>query len=165
MDLAEKAYRTKETEYPVLVAVTRFGRMVNENQIQLDEQALASWASERFEKTITADDLRGETLNDVRRALLTYSEANYEIGRQQNKVASTKVAEVFGASSKNKLREIAGSNGALDSLSSWLDQNLSVKLPPEELGNSIAMVCNARSRKLSMIVTSQRCVAWSDKCC
>ncbi len=41
--LAESAYRQKESEYPVLVGLTRFGRVVGNNQFQLDQESLANW--------------------------------------------------------------------------------------------------------------------------
>lgn len=135
VEKAEEAYRRKESEYPVLVGVTRFGKHVGPSQYRLDNEALAKWASMRFEAAITPEQLKGETLSDVRESLLTYSVANYEAGRAQAAKAEIKVNEFYGARPSSNARTVSGGNGALDSLRDWLDQNLSVQLDAEELGH------------------------------
>ncbi|MGN6544905.1 MAG: preprotein translocase subunit SecA [Aureliella sp.] len=132
--MAEEAYRRKESEYPVLAGVTRFGAMVAPNQYRLDHEALAHWASERFETPITPEQLTGTTLNDVRQSLLVYSLANYEKGMTQASTALAKVNEFYGSRPGATAREASGGNGAMSSLSQWLDQNLALKLDAEELG-------------------------------
>jgi preprotein translocase subunit SecA len=135
VDLAEEAYRRKESEYPVLVGVMRFGRQVGQNQFQLDHESLANWASARFEAAVTPDQLGGSTLNDVRQALLPVSLENYKTGEQHAVQASRKLDEFFGKeASPANAKSISGGNGALDSLRNWLEQNLQVSLDAETLG-------------------------------
>ena len=134
--LAEEGYRRKESEYPVLVGVTRFGAVTGPNQYRIDSEALAQWASERFEAHITPEQLTGSTLSDLQESLLSFSLANYEKGMTQSAKALAKVNEFYGsgAATKATARDVSGGNGALDSLRQWLDDNLSVKLATEDLG-------------------------------
>ncbi len=131
--MAEQAYRQKESEYPVIAGMMRYGQQVSENQIRLDGAGLAQWASERFEKAVTPEELTVTSLGELQEKLLSFSVANYEAGTTQAAKAIAKVNEFYGSHGKSA-REIAGSNGALDSLQSWLDQNLSVKLDKDQLG-------------------------------
>jgi preprotein translocase subunit SecA len=131
--LAEQGYRRKESEYPVLAGVTRFGIQVGQNQYRLDNEALAQWATQRFETEITPDQLRGNTLNDVREALLKYSEANYEQGLVQTQAANAKLNEFFGSlSMSSTVRDAARGSSTEDSLRNWFNQNLSLSLEPDQ---------------------------------
>ncbi len=133
--LAEQAYRQKESEYPVLVGLTRFGRVVGNNQYQLDQESLARWAASRFEVTISSAEVTGETLNEVREVLTKHSVANYQMAEETTTKALEKVDQLYeGAAAKTSAREASGGNGALNSLSSWFDDNLRLKIAPEELG-------------------------------
>jgi preprotein translocase subunit SecA len=133
--LAEQAYRQKESEYPVLVGLTRFGRVVGNNQYQLDQESLAKWATSRFEAPITSEEVTGETLNEVREVLTKHSLANYKIAEETETKALEKVEQLYrGASAKASAHDASGGNGALSSLSSWFDDTLRLKIAPEQLG-------------------------------
>ncbi len=131
--LAEQAYRHKESEYPVITGMMRYGRQVSETQIQLDGSGLAHWASERFGTEITPEQLNTGTLAELQEKLLNISSANYEAGTNQAAKALAKVNEFYGNRSNSSAKEIAGSNGALDSLQNWLDQNIALKLEKDNL--------------------------------
>lgn len=131
---AEAAYRQKESEYPVLVGLTRFGRVVGNNQYQLDQDSLATWAASRFRAAISPTDVTGETLNQVREVLIKHSVANYENGESTATTALAKVEQLYkGSDGHVPAKQAAGGNGAFDSLVSWFDQNLDLKLQPEKL--------------------------------
>lgn len=131
--LAESAYRQKESEYPVIVGLTRFGRVVGNNQFQLDQSSLANWAAARFNATITGTE-EMSTLNDVREMLVKHSIASYEIAEATATKAKEKVDQLYrGHDSKSTVREASGGNGAIGSLAEWFDENLKLKLEPKEL--------------------------------
>lgn len=132
--MAEQGYRQKESEYPVMAGMMRYGQQVSETQIRLDGAGLAHWASERFEKPVTPEELTVTSLGELQEKLHSYSVANYELGTTQAAKAIAKVNEFYGGRDKSTAREIAGSNGALDSLQNWLDQDLAVKLDKDKLG-------------------------------
>jgi preprotein translocase subunit SecA len=132
---AEIAYRRKESEYPVLAGITKFGRPAGNNQYQLDKDSLVAWAKSRFNTDISEDEMTTEMLGDVRSRLVQRSEAHYLTGEQLSAEAEAKVKEFFGDAEPNTAAKyIAGNNGALASFSSWLEQNLQCHLAPEELG-------------------------------
>ena len=132
--LAEAAYRQKESEYPVLVGLTRFGRVVGNNQFQLDQESLANWASARFDATISPTEAIGSTLNDVREVLVNYSVASYKTAEATATKAKEKVDQLYrGHDAKSTVKEASGGNGAIGSLADWFDENLRLKLEPETL--------------------------------
>jgi preprotein translocase subunit SecA len=132
---AEKAYRRKESEFPVLAGITRFGRVTGANQYSLDKDSLVSWAKSRFDAPITDEDVSANTLHEVRDSLVLHSEAHYERGESAADHALEKVREFFGSAEPNtSAKYISHGNGALDSFSQWLEDNLGCKIGPDELG-------------------------------
>jgi preprotein translocase subunit SecA len=132
---AEVAYRRKESEYPVLAGITKFGRAAGNNQYQLDKDSLVAWAKSRFNADISDEEMTTEMLGDVRSRLVQRSEAHYLTGEKLSAEAEAKVKEFFGDAEPNTAAKyVAGNNGALASFSSWLDQNVQCRLAPEELG-------------------------------
>lgn len=132
---AENAYRRKECEYPVLAGITQFGRPGQNNQFHLDKDSLVAWAQSRFSAQISEEDMSAGTLNEVKDKLVSFSESHYSDGTEMTSVALKKVNEFFGTAEANTAAKyVAGSNGALDSLSSWFDEKLSYKIEAEKLG-------------------------------
>lgn len=67
---AEIAYRRKESEYPVLAGITKFGRPAGNNQYHLDKDSLVAWAKSRFNTDISDEEMTTEMLGDVRNRLI-----------------------------------------------------------------------------------------------
>ncbi|MFO1063912.1 MAG: SEC-C metal-binding domain-containing protein [Pirellulales bacterium] len=148
MEAATENYTRRESEYPVLGALRKYGRIVGQNQYQLDQENLALWASQRFRLDLGPTDLSGETLNEVRDALMKLSLANYEEGKQQSVEAKAKVEQLFrGAAPTVKARE-AGS-AAVESTTAWLSHTLQLNLSADELG---AMTKEELDRKVSQAI-------------
>jgi preprotein translocase subunit SecA len=116
------------------VGLTRFGRVVGNNQFQLDQESLANWASSRFDATISGTEAIGNTLNDVRAVLVKHSVASYEVAEAAATKAKEKVDQLYrGHDAKLTVKEASGGNGAIGSLANWFDENLKLKLEPETL--------------------------------
>jgi preprotein translocase subunit SecA len=134
--VAEDAYKQKEQEFPVLAGITRFGRPGANNQFHLDRDGLLDWASSRFAANITADAISADTLTDVRDNLVQFSQQHYEVGEATAVQAQTKVQEYFGNADANlSANEVSGGNGALHSLTSWLDNELQCEIKEDEFGD------------------------------
>ena len=132
--MAEKAYRQKESEYPVLVGLYRFGKVVGSNQFQLDQASLADWASSRFDADISGSENLGDTLNEVRELLVKHSVVNYEAAEATAVKAKEKVEQLYkGRDASLSVKEASGGNGAISSLADWFDENLKLKLDEEKL--------------------------------
>ena len=148
--VAEEAYRKKESEFPVLAGLTRYGRVTGQNQYQLDKESLTNWASSRFDREIGDEELGGSTLNDVRENLIKFSQAHYEAGMTAAVKAQEKVSEFFGGAEPNtSAKYVSGGNGALDSFGSWLEADLNCKIESDELGD---MDENQVARRVSQAV-------------
>lgn len=134
-EAAEAAYRRKESEYPVLAGLTRFGRAIGENKFEIDIVSLVAWAQSRFDTEITAQEVQNEWTQDLRGRLVARSEAHYLAGEKLAAEADGKLKEFFGGAEPNTAAKyIAGNNGALSSLNAWLDQKLHCQLSLEQLG-------------------------------
>ncbi len=133
--VAEQAYRRKESEYPVLAGITRFGQATGNNQYQLDKDSLVAWAKSRFSADISEEEMTTDMLGDVRNRLVERSEAHYLAGETLAAEAEAKVKEFFGGAEPNtSAKYVAGNNGVLSSFSHWLDEKLQCKIEPEQLG-------------------------------
>ncbi|HBE68198.1 MAG TPA: preprotein translocase subunit SecA [Planctomycetaceae bacterium] len=131
---AEEGYQQKECEFPVIAALTRFGR-VSQDRFELDQEGLLAWARSRFDRDISEDELQVKTLADVRTKLIEISRAHYQRGLEAHEKGVQHVNEFFGsAEADTAAKYIAGNNGALDSLSEWFDNSLSHKVSPENVG-------------------------------
>lgn len=134
-EVAEQAYRRKECEYPVIAGITRFGRHAGDNRYQLDKDSLVSWAQSRFDAAIDESQVTGDTINEIRDKLVVYSEQHYGRGEATAQEALTKVKEFFGDAEPNtSAKYAAGTNGALSSMSHWLDEHLRCQIEPTALG-------------------------------
>ncbi len=132
---AEVAYRRKESEYPVLAGITKFGRPAGNNQFQLDKDSLVAWAKSRFNTDISDEEMTTDMLGDVRNRLVERSESHYLTGEKLAAEAEAKVKEFFGDAEPNTAAKyVAGNNGALSSFSGWLAEHLQCQLAPEQLG-------------------------------
>jgi preprotein translocase subunit SecA len=133
--VAEGAYRQKEQEFPVLAGITRFGKHAGNQRVELERDALASWAASRFNTSVSDNELKGETLGEIRDVLVTHSEAHYVAGENKAQEAQQKVQEFFGAAAPStSAKYVAGENGALHSFSQWLESNLNWQVDPDALG-------------------------------
>lgn len=131
---AEEGYQQKECEFPVIAALTRFGR-VSQDRFELDQEGLLAWARSRFDREIPEEELQVKTLADVRTKLVEISREHYQRGIEAHEKGVQHVNEFFGsAESDTAAKYVAGNNGALDSLSQWFDDSLAHKVSPENVG-------------------------------
>ncbi|MEM7559360.1 MAG: SEC-C metal-binding domain-containing protein, partial [Planctomycetota bacterium] len=150
VQIAEKAYRTKEQEFPVLAGITQFGRPSQNNQVQIDRDGLMHWVNSRFNATIEEDELAGGTLQELKEKLVAHSAAHYSTGQETAVTADAKVKEFFGDAAPNtSAKYVSGGNGALDSFNSWLDSELRCKIEIDDLSD---MDEEQVSRKVSQAV-------------
>jgi preprotein translocase subunit SecA len=103
--------------------------------MQVDRESLLTWARSRFESDIPEEDFSVPTVNELTDKLTTYSETHYETGLTKTAEAVEKVKSFFNSAAPNTpARYIAGNNGALDSLSTWLKDSLAYETSADELG-------------------------------
>ncbi len=135
---AAAAYADKEVEFPVLVGLYRC-TVKDGGHKRYDREMLVEWARRRFEVDLAPDDLKNKQREEIREVLLAHSRAH-----QQQHVAAVAEARQYasnlfdsvsenGAGPVAVLADPAATNGALDSLTNWLNTQLHVTLEPERL--------------------------------
>jgi preprotein translocase subunit SecA len=70
---AREVYARREIEYPVLVGLSHFSGRLPDGSRGLDREGLLAWAKERFDPTLTADDLASSNLDDLKAVLAAAS--------------------------------------------------------------------------------------------
>ncbi len=132
MQRAEQAYGDKEAEYPVLAGISRFTSKQGA-QVSLDREGLVDWVNRRFGVTLSLDDVRLNR-DELKAQLLQYSRTTGDPAEQQYRLAESKLQELFGKSAPEITAAVAGGgNGALDSLSDWMESELGHKMHREDL--------------------------------
>jgi preprotein translocase subunit SecA len=128
------AYEQREAEYPVMAGLYRYSSG-DGHTARLDRDGLVAWARERFGTDLDVESLKSKQREEIRAVLIEHS-------RQGQRKADTAIAEarqrldrMFGDSEAGRTaRTVAGANGQLDSLSSWLEESFNYKLTSEEIG-------------------------------
>jgi len=129
------AYEQKEAEYPVMAGLYRYSSGEG-HSARLDREGLVAWARERFGTDLDLESLKSKQRDEIRSVLVEHS-------REAQRKAETAIAEVrqrldrlFGeAEAGQTARAVAGPNGQLDSLSSWLEQSFQYRVSGEEIGD------------------------------
>ena len=133
-DRAMQAYEQRETEYPVVSGIEYFTRQDASGQKRVDRESLVAWARDRFEVELSVDDLKNRQRDEIRAMFVEHSKQHLAKAGSALAEARQKVDKLFGDSQNEVTAAIAaGGNGALTSLSDWLQQSLRYKVPAEKL--------------------------------
>jgi len=152
---AEQAYDEKESEYPVMAGLYRFTARTPSGPGRIDRESLVAWAKDRFEADLNLEDLKSKQRDEIHSLLIDHSRAHRQRADDVLVAAKEKVATLFRDNDAGLPVGITGSgnstgsgNGALASLSSWVQKELHRDLPPEELAplsreELVRTICNA----------------------
>ena len=129
------AYQNKELYYPVLGGLQSFSQPIGPNEISVNREALATWATERFQSPTLGETIRneaGETLFDA------MTEANRVIivkAEETNQEVDRLVDELFRGLGKEKSVKAARSanRNALDKIVKWGTEELNDTITEDEL--------------------------------
>ena len=129
---AELAYDQKEAEYPVMAGLYRFAP----NDQRLDRDSLLAWARERFETTVSEDDLRNKQRGEIGQTLVEHSKQFQKKSKAAFAEARAKIEKLFGdADDEATAKSVGGDNGALDSLVQWLNDTYGANVTREALAD------------------------------
>ena len=131
-NLAEEMYDKKEAEYPVMAALYRFTSK-GQSGSRLDRSALVNWARERFNASISEDDLKSKQREEIREELMGCSRNSQQAAETQLVEVRDKVDTIFGDSPEGVAAANTGANGQLESLRSWASEKLDCDLSEREL--------------------------------
>ena len=138
LEQAEAAYEEKETEYPVMAGLYHFTTRDARGHKRYDREMLVDWARERFHVELTVDDLRNKQQEDIEAILLEKSRHRQQEANAALAEAHRRVAKLFGGSPPAETEAPVASlstNGAIESLRTWMESDFDAKVDAEELGN------------------------------
>ena len=127
MQKASQAYTEKEAEFPVMAGISHFTQRDASGAAKgYDREGIAAWAKQRFDI-----DLAEETKqrDDVVAMLVDSSKEDQKRTDAVVAEAKAQVNRVFGANGQ------AAGNGALDSLSQWIEEKTGAKTSAEVLAD------------------------------
>jgi preprotein translocase subunit SecA len=130
-DKAREAYELKEAEYPVKAAMSSLGGMIG-----IDGNALVEWARRRFETDLSIEDIRNKRGDEITQVLVEKSKASQAKADQMIVAVKEKVATLFGGTDGEEnvsLAKATGGNGALNSFSDWLHDELKYDIDVHQL--------------------------------
>ncbi len=131
---AARAYEERETEYPVLAALSHFTAEDGSGHKRVDRESLTAWARDRFRVELSAEDLKNRQRDEIRGLLVEQSRALQVQADAALADVQREVDKLFNATAATQTAGVAsGGNGSLASLSDWLRHNLQCELPPEKL--------------------------------
>ncbi len=130
--LAESAYDGKESEYPVMAGLYRFAGTGGQGGI--DRPALVSWARERFDVDLSLEDLKNKQRGEIRELLVSHSCHAQQLANEALAAVKEKVDQLFASTGgTTPAVRASGGNGALDSLTSWVNEKLKCEITTEEI--------------------------------
>jgi len=131
---AAEAYREREIEYPVMVGLYYFSKRDPQGQKRYDRDQLVNWVKHRFEATGDVEHLPTLGHQELMAACIDLSRkflAGYEPAIEQ---VRERVEKLFGRQAGHATAQTAsGGNGALDSLTHWIEESLACKLSREQI--------------------------------
>ncbi|MEQ8208640.1 MAG: SEC-C metal-binding domain-containing protein [Lacipirellulaceae bacterium] len=132
---AQNAYDMRESEFPVLAGLLRFGKRDRSGQSQgLQREDLIAWAKRRFGVEISLDDLKNKQREEIHKLLLEHSRASNQRAEKISDEADERIEALFGSSSADTtLGQATNNNGKLNNLASWLQKTCEVEVDNDEL--------------------------------
>jgi preprotein translocase subunit SecA len=131
-EIAIKAYREKEAQYPVIAGFYLFEQPAPTGTTgPLDREGLVQWASRRFKTAITLEDLKNKQRDEIRDFLYEKSLRSQANARQAMETLTRNIAQL----AEGGQLPLANSNGAAKTLTGWFKETLDYELQLEKLEN------------------------------
>jgi len=145
---AAEAYREREIEYPVMVGLYQFTKRDAQGQKRYDRDTLVAWAKQRFEADFDPQSVGNLAHQELMPVLIELSRKFLSGYEKATEEALARVEKLFGRQGGHVTAQTAsGGNGALDSLSHWLEASYAYKIPREELAGLTREGLEARVRQ------------------
>ena len=135
-DRAAARYNEKEYEYPIMAGIYRYTKRTSSGP-RIDREGLVAWARERFQVQLEVDDLKTKQREEIQALLIDHSRKNQQCANEVLLAVKDQIDTVFqNIEDKGETTgQVADGNGALSSLSNWVQHNLEDYLPPDELAS------------------------------
>ena len=131
--LSGELYALKEAELPVRIALIKYlGDRSNHQNPRYDRAGLAAWASERYQTTITEEELRALLRPEIEQRLISLAHQHYQGDRLAKELEAKLVATRLAAPSPDK-NGSPPDPAALADLASWARQSLELEVDTHDL--------------------------------
>lgn len=100
-ELAAKAYRAREIEYPVLTGLIHHTLRDMTGHKRYDRESLAEWAKRRFHVSLSPEDLKNKQRDEIRDILVEKSREYFEEGLKMAQEADERVDAFLHARESN----------------------------------------------------------------
>lgn len=120
LEEAEKAYKRRETHFPVIAGMTRYQTRVTQNSVAIDRDSLVQWASRRFgdDSLLQLEETSGEKIYQRLVEASEQQESDVELAFAESK---EKIASLYSHGSDDQMvRHVSDGNGSMQSLVDWL---------------------------------------------
>lgn len=132
---AALAYEQREAIYPVANAL-RFFTHQDGQGAKLDRDQLIAWARQRFAADLNIDDLKNLQRDEIEARLIEHSRKHLAaMGKALDDVQQQVATLYKDADDAQTVAVITGNNGALTSLTAWLERSLNYKADPTKLAS------------------------------
>ena len=128
IERATEKYDEKEAEYPVMAGLYRFVQAQGAGN-RIDREGLVEWASRRFEKELSLEDLKNKQRDEIREFLVGESKDHQKRAQTVIDSLQTQVAKL----SEKGAVPLRNGNGEATSLSNWFKQELDYDLQLKEV--------------------------------
>ena len=128
IEKAIKKYDDKEAEYPVMAGLYQFAQQQGAGT-RIDREGLVQWASRRFEKEMSLEDMKNKQRDEIRDMLVDQSKDHQ---KRAQSVISNLQTQVEQLSAKGAV-PLRHGNGEAKSLSDWFKQELDYDLPMKDV--------------------------------
>jgi preprotein translocase subunit SecA len=123
---AREVYDQREAELPVLAALSHFASREAAERKPLDREELLRWARDRLGAELTPEELKNKPRDELYSMLLAASRARQEQAHRTRREIDERLDKLFAGDGH-------GGNGALSSLSDWVQSALRLEIPRGEL--------------------------------
>ena len=128
IESATQKYDEKEAEYPVMAGMYQFAQQQSGGS-RIDREGLIEWASRRFEKEMSVEDLKNKQRDEIRELLVNESKDHQKRAQSTISNLQTQVATL----SEKGAVPLRNGNGEAKSLSQWFKQELNYDLHLEDV--------------------------------
>ena len=123
-------YDAKETEFAVMAGMIRFAS----GEQRVNREELVDWAKSRFETDeLSLEDFKNKQHNEIHDVLVTYSKQHRAKADEKQQQVRDKVDAIFGDNEEQTLDQAVGGNGAIASLSQWLEDTINFQVEEEDI--------------------------------
>jgi preprotein translocase subunit SecA len=116
---AHASYELRESEYPVMAALYRFGSKSKAGHTKLDREALVEWAQNRFQCQFSIEDIKNKQREEIRDTLVNASRNHQKVALDASAKLSQQLEQLLGDLPADKF---VGSTVQQDAIVRFSDQ-------------------------------------------